>query len=72
MKITIIVEKGRVFQWDIKSEVNTNEEFKNESEFVKELDNEVEGKQISQHKIKDMDCTSNCLFLTTGMIGLNI
>lgn len=46
----------------------TNEEFKNESEFVKELDQEIEGKSISQHKIKEIDATSSCLFLTTGNI----
>jgi hypothetical protein len=61
-----VIEKGRVFQWDIMSEVKEKEEFKNDSEFIKELDHEVEGKPLSQHKIKDIDSTSNCLFLTTG------
>jgi len=34
--------------------------------YIQELDAEVDGKQISQHRIKDIACSSNCLFMTTG------
>jgi hypothetical protein len=46
--------------------MNQKEESKKESDFVKELDSEVEGKSLSSHRIKDIGSTSNCLFMTTG------
>ena len=62
------IEKGRVFQWEINKSLlssNKKEELKKEQELIKEIDSEVEGKAISQHKIKDIAATSNCLFMTT-------
>lgn len=42
------------------------EEQKHSGDFLKEVDAEIEGKLLSQTKIKDIACSSNCLFLTTG------
>lgn len=33
---------------------------------MKELDPEVEGKPLGQHRIRDLSCTSNSIFMTTG------
>ena len=43
------------------------EELKNDSEIhIKEINAEVDGKKISKQGVKDITCSSNCLFMTTG------
>lgn len=46
------------------------EESKNKDEIlIKEIDEEVDGKMLSKQGIKDIGCTSTCLFLTTGNVN---
>jgi len=53
--------------WEYKTTGGVKEEQKRQSnEFLKEIEGEIEGKSVSQHKIKDVACTAICLFLTTG------
>ena len=39
-------------------------------EYFFELNEEVDGKQIGKHCVKDFGCTANCLFMITGEITL--
>ena len=57
------IEKGKVFQWEISNE-EENKDGSNEN--IVGIDADVEGKQLSKQGVKDIGCTSNCLFMTTG------
>ena len=38
-----------------------------DQDYFFELNSEVDGKQISKQGIKDINCSANCLFMTTGI-----
>lgn len=47
--VIMTLEKGKVYQWEIKTESDTKEESKNGNiESIVEIDAEVDGKQISK------------------------
>ena len=60
-----------MYQWEVERHQQAEEEkigSSNDTTFIKEIEAEVDNKQIYQHKIKDIACTSNCLIFTTGIL----
>lgn len=70
-----LIERGKLFEWQTGREIypqqtQDEEDAKNSNEdpAIKEIDADIDGKQLSKLAIKDFACSSTNIFLATGKI----